>query len=261
MTYKRPKPSGRRKRLPTLSTGLLACPSGLAARHGRKLVKNAGSQSPLRREIWCILSMVTRIQVRLRAAAAICGLALFAAIAVPATRGRTIAFDLPMRRAIHACASPALTAFMQAITAIGSEYFLVPLAAILVWRWLRRGERRSAYLLVVGSLSAEAVAQLCKALIHRPRPEVFFGLVNARTYSFPSGHAFVPAVYFGILAGIFAAKARWRAAVVVVAALLGFSRVYLGYHYASDVVAGWALAVVWLALWSIVAARRAASPV
>jgi undecaprenyl-diphosphatase len=44
------------------------------------------------------------------------------------------------------------------------------------------------------------------------------------------------------------------------AALLGFSRVYLGFHYPSDVVAGWALAVVWLALWAIVADRRAASP-
>jgi undecaprenyl-diphosphatase len=149
---------------------------------------------------------------------------------------------------------------MRAITMIGSEYFLVPLAAILVWRWLRRGERRAAYLLVVGSLGAEAVAQLLKALIHRPRPEVFFGLVSAETYSFPSGHAFVPAVLFGIMAGILAAGARWRAAVVVMAALLGFSRVYLGFHYPSDVVAGWALAVVWLALWAIVADRRAASP-
>jgi len=148
---------------------------------------------------------------------------------------------------------------MRLITMLGSEYFLVPLAVILVWRWEKRGERKAAYLLVAGSLSAEVAAQLLKALIHRPRPEVFFGLVPTETYSFPSGHAFVPAVYFGILAGILAAGARWRAAVVVMAAFLGFSRVYLGYHYPSDVVAGWALAVVWLALWAIVANHRAAS--
>jgi undecaprenyl-diphosphatase len=56
------------------------------------------------------------------------------------------------------------------------------------------------------------------------------------------------------------APARWRAAVVALAALLGLSRVYLGYHYPSDVVAGWALAGAWLALWSMVADRRRASP-
>jgi len=207
--------------------------------------------------------MVSRIEQRLRAAAAIGGLLVFGAMAVPVIRGEAIGFDQPVQTAIHGWAFPALTAAMRLITMIGSEYFLVPLAAVLVWHWLRRGERQAAYLLVVGSLTAEAVLQLLKALIHRPRPEVFFGLVPAETHSFPSGHAFVPVVYFGILAGIYsagAAGARWRAAVVVMAALLGLSRVYLGFHYPSDVVAGWALAVVWLALWPIVADRRAASP-
>jgi membrane-associated phospholipid phosphatase len=197
---------------------------------------------------------------RVSAAAAIGGLLAFGAMAYPLVCGETIGFDLPVRAAIHGWAFPALTAAMRLITMLGSEYFLVPLAAILVWRWEKRGERKAAYLLVAGSLSAEAVVQLLKALIHRPRPEVFFGLVPAETYSFPSGHAFVPAVYFGMLVGILATGSRWRAAVVVMAALLGFSRVYLGYHYPSDVVAGWALAVVWLTLWAIVADRRAASP-
>jgi undecaprenyl-diphosphatase len=197
---------------------------------------------------------------RVRAAAAIGGLLVFGAMAYPLVRGQAIGFDLPVRAAIHGWAFPALTAAMRLITMLGSEYFLVPLAAILVWRWEKRGERKAAFLLVAGSLSAEAVAQLLKALIHRPRPEVFFGLVPTETYSFPSGHAFVPTVYFGILAGILAAGARWRAAVVVMAAFLGFSRVYLGYHYPSDVVAGWALAVVWLTLWAIISDRRSAPP-
>ena len=204
--------------------------------------------------------MVRRMDQRVRAAAAICGLAVFAAMAVPVMRGEAIGFDLPVRAAIHGWAFPALTAAMRLVTMIGSEYLLVPLAAILVWRWERRGERQAAYLLVVGSLSAEALGQLLKTLIHRPRPEVFFGLVPAETYSFPSGHAFVPTVCFWILAGILAPGARWRATVVVIATVLGFSRVYLGYHYPSDVVAGWALAVVWLTLWAIVAGHRASPP-
>jgi membrane-associated phospholipid phosphatase len=186
---------------------------------------------------------------RVRAAAAIGGLLLFGAMAYPLVRGEAIGFDLPVRAAIHGWAFPALTVAMRLITMLGSEYFLVPLAAILVWRLEKRGERKAACLLAAGILTAEAASQLLKTLIHRPRPEVFFGLVPTETYSFPSGHAFVPAVYFGILADILAAGARWRAAVVVMAAFLGFSRVYLGYHYPSDVVAGWALAVVWLTLW------------
>jgi membrane-associated phospholipid phosphatase len=190
--------------------------------------------------------IASRINQRIGAAAAICGLLLFGAMAWPVVHGEAIAFDLPVRAAIHHRAFPALTAFLRLATMLGSEYFLVPLAAILVWRLENRGQRRDAYLLVAGSLSAQALSQLLKILIHRPRPEVFFGLTPAETYSFPSGHSFVPAVYFGILVGVLAPRTPWRAAVVGLAALLGFSRVYLGYHYPSDVVAGWALAVVWL---------------
>jgi undecaprenyl-diphosphatase len=203
---------------------------------------------------------VTGIGGRARAAAAIGGLLTFVALAYPIVRGQPIGFDAPLREAIHGGAFPALTAAMRAATAIGSEYFLLPLAAILLWRWLRRGERRTAWRFAAGSLGAEAVAQLLKALIQRPRPETFFGLAPAETYSFPSGHAFVPAVFFWIAAGSLLAPARWRAGVVALAALLGFSRVYLGYHYPSDVAAGWALAVVWLALWSMIVDRHRPSP-
>jgi membrane-associated phospholipid phosphatase len=197
---------------------------------------------------------------RVRAVAAIGGLLVFGAMVYPVVRVDAIAFDLPVREAIHGWAFPALTVAMRLITMLGSEYLLVPLAAILVWRWEKRGERKATYLLVGGSLSAEAVAQLLKVLIHRPRPELFFGLVPTETYSFPSGHALVPTVYFGILAGILAPGARWRAAVAVMAAFLGLSRVYLGYHYPSDVVAGWALALVWLTLWATIADRQPARP-
>jgi undecaprenyl-diphosphatase len=193
--------------------------------------------------------------VRLAWAAAIGALLVFGAIAWLLLRGQAIGFDLPLRAAVHRWAFPALTAAMRLVTSIGSEYFLVPLGAILAWWWYRGGQRQVAYRLVVGSLSAEAVAQLLKLLIDRPRPEVFFGLLPSASNSFPSGHAFVPTVFFWIVAGTLVCRARWRAAVVAVAALIGFSRVYLGYHYPSDVVAGWALAVVWIAGLALVADR------
>jgi undecaprenyl-diphosphatase len=197
---------------------------------------------------------------RMRAAAALVGILTFAAMAYPVMRGETLGFDAPVRALIHGWSFPTLTAAMRAITMLGSEYLLVPLAAILVWRWERQGKRRTAYVLVAGSLTAEAAAQILKTLIYRPRPEVFFGLPPAETYSFPSGHAFVPAAYFWLVARAVSAGWRWRAAAVAMAGLIGYSRVYLGYHYPSDVVAGWALAVVWAAVWTSVEDRRAASP-
>ncbi len=148
---------------------------------------------------------------------------------------------------------------MRLITMLGSEYFLLPLAALLIWRLEQRGERREIYLAATGILTAEVMLQVLKIIIHRHRPEVFFGLGTLETYSFPSGHSFVPAVYFGIFSSSLAPRTRWRTVVVLLAALLGFSRVYLGFHYPSDVVAGWSLALVWLSLWTIAADRSSTS--
>ena len=183
-------------------------------------------------------------------AAALAGSVAFGTTAYLVGYGQTAGFDLAIRAAIHDRAFPALTAAMRGITTIGSGYFLVPLAAVLAGWLVWRGRRFGACLFVAGSLSAQAASEALKVLFHRPRPEVFFGLAPAETYSFPSGHAFVPAVYFGLAASILAGGTRERLAVAVLAVLLGFSRVYLGYHYPSDVVAGWALAVVWLAVWA-----------
>jgi undecaprenyl-diphosphatase len=186
----------------------------------------------------------------IRAGIAVVGLAVFAAMAHAVENGETLGLDLRIRAAVHDWACPALTVVMRLITALGSGYFLVPFAIIPVWWLAMRGERLALWVFVAGSLSAQATSELLKVLFHRPRPEVFFNLVPAETYSFPSGHSFVPAVYFGLLAVILARGAGARAGVIVLAGLLGLSRVYLGYHYPSDVLAGWALAAVWLALWA-----------
>jgi len=168
--------------------------------------------------------------------------------------GASMPFDTAIRTAVQAWASPPLTAVMLAITSLGSEFFMVPLGAVLVWYLIATGRRRSAIHFAVLSLSAELFSQLLKLALHRPRPPVFFGLSPAETYSFPSGHAFVASVFYGLLAMVFMAerprgqRAAMAATAWLTPLLLGFSRVYLGYHYPSDVLGGWALAVAWLAL-------------
>jgi undecaprenyl-diphosphatase len=139
-----------------------------------------------------------------------------------------------------------VTAFgsIEAIALLG-----VVVAGFLAWRrwWLYLG----TWLAAVGG--SAVLAQLLKGLFARPRPFFEHPLLIETSYSFPSGHAMESLVVYGMLAyfAVLALK-TWRArtAVVFGAALLvlliGLSRMYLGVHYFSDVVAGYAAGGVWL---------------
>jgi undecaprenyl-diphosphatase len=167
--------------------------------------------------------------------------------------GECMDFDLWIRSKVHSWATPLLTDVLLAITMLGSEWVMLPLGTVVVWRLTTVGRRRQAILLAAGGLGAELVSSLLKLVFHRPRPAVFFGLTPAENYSFPSGHAFVATAFYGLLAVILMeAYPRKRALILAITApivlLIGFSRIYLGYHYPSDVLGGWTCAAVWLAL-------------
>jgi undecaprenyl-diphosphatase len=182
-------------------------------------------------------------------------LILFVWLAREVTRGDAMRLDTPIRNAVHARSSPPVTAAMRGVSLIGSEVFLVPLGLILVWRLVAAKRRRAAVVLAVAALGAEGLDQIMKLLFARPRPDPFFGLASPITHSFPSGHAMVSCCFFGVLAAILAVREPSRlkrmaifAAAAILVALMGFSRVYLGLHYPTDVLAGYAAAVVWLAV-------------
>lgn len=184
---------------------------------------------------------------RFRLGAAPAAALAFALLARWVLAGESMLFDLRIRGAVHAWASPVLTGAMLAVTMLGSEWVMLPLGAVSVWCLATKGRGRQAILLAVGGLGAESVSALLKLAFHRPRPPVFFGLSPAENYSFPSGHAFVATVFYGLLAGILLESSRrWRWIAPVLT--IGFSRVYLGYHYPTDVLGGWACAAIWLAL-------------
>lgn len=144
---------------------------------------------------------------------------------------------------------------MRGCTLLGSALFLVPLGAFLAWRLTRMGRRPAAILLVVAALGGEALDEALKLLFARPRPAAFFGLAQPETYSFPSGHSMASCCFYGALAMIAAARARsrarrwaiWAGAAALIVCI-GFSRIYLGVHYPSDVLGGYLAAVAWLAL-------------
>jgi undecaprenyl-diphosphatase len=118
---------------------------------------------------------------------------------------------------------------------------------MLVLRW-----NRQAVLFVILLSGAYALDWKLKLAFHRTRPTPFFGTQEPRSFSFPSGHALFSICFFGVLAAIVTervANRRARAAIWGLAAVLicaiGLSRIYLGVHYPSDVIAGYAAAVFW----------------
>jgi undecaprenyl-diphosphatase len=130
-------------------------------------------------------------------------------------------------------------------SALGSTAAILALSVALALYFALRHRRRLLpfAIAIFGSLAS---FELMKALVARPRPPAAIALYREPLYSFPSGHAAMAAAFYGFLAFSLARKnPRSRAliwlAAFLLAFLIGFSRVYLGVHYPSDVVAGWLL--------------------
>jgi undecaprenyl-diphosphatase len=146
-----------------------------------------------------------------------------------------------------------LTTVARALSTIGSQKVLLPLIAVVAIVLLARRALRPAALLVVIWAGAIELYSLAKNVVDRPRPPMHLWLTTASSSAFPSGHATQSLSTFAALALVAAAfvpTAR-RPAVAVAAAVaagVGWSRVYLGVHWATDVVAGWLAAACWVTL-------------
>jgi undecaprenyl-diphosphatase len=183
--------------------------------------------------------------------AAVLSVFLFGWIADNVSHDRTRSFDLSVRMRIHEYASPALTKAMIAISFLGGDGLIVAvfvaLAAFIYFRW-----RRATLWLLVTILGALVLDVALKYAFHRARPTPFF-VDLPLTYSFPSGHALFSFCFYGVLAGLWMGRTRsrrarlliWLSAAVLVAAI-GLSRIYLGVHYPSDVIAGYLAASLWV---------------
>jgi membrane-associated phospholipid phosphatase len=164
-----------------------------------------------------------------------------------------VVWDVDFARWLHEHSSPSLVDVFQVVTWAGNAIVLALVTALALALLLRRRMVGAAVLVVAVAAGIEALNAGLKLAFHRPRPELAF--VHLDTYSFPSGHAAGSAAIYSLLAVLVARRlglgGRILVGVATVALLLviGFSRLYLGAHYLSDVLAGLSLGLAWTAGW------------
>jgi undecaprenyl-diphosphatase len=244
------------------------------------LARSAHARLPTRARAW--LPMARR-EVALLAAIALtaASLVLFGQLADEVLEGETHAFDEAVLLALRNAADPSdpigpdwLEEQMRDVTALGSLGILAFVGLAAVGFLILQGKRRTAALVVVAVGGGMLVSTLSKLGFGRPRPDLVPHAMEVYTASFPSGHAMMAAVTYLTLGALLARvqpRLRLKLYLIALAAaltvLIGLSRVYLGVHWPTDVLAGWTLGAAWalgcwaIALWLQARGRIEAEPV
>ena len=208
-----------------------------------------------------------KLQRFLLPALSLLALAIFAKIAGEVREEETSALDRAISLAVHRLDSPAMDAVMRALTALGSfPAIAAVVAGVSLW-CLRRKDKRGAIMLVAVAVVTELLNLALKETFQRVRPSLFREIATLHSYSFPSGHAMASAAVYGTVA-VLAGKAYpdrrilFRAGAAILVLLIGISRVYLGVHWFTDVIAGFAagLFVLLAAAYALEAADRRRAP-
>jgi len=175
---------------------------------------------------------------------------MFALLSVLVFRSGLGGWDVAALQAVEGLHGDVRDAVIHAVTQFGS-WPSITLLTVLAAALLLNRRPRAALFIVLAVAGAEMLEVTVKLLFGRPRPVVFTPLVHETSASFPSGHATVTAALtVAVCLVLWQTRARW-AAVACGAAfvlLVSFTRVYLGVHYPSDLLAGWLVATTWVAL-------------
>lgn len=175
----------------------------------------------------------------------------FSQIADEVLEKETQAFDTQVLLTIAQWHRPWLDRWMVLVTDLGQPTTLVIASLLLSGLLLWRQRRSETMALAIAALGAVLLNTLLKNLFARDRPELWQRTVDVQFYSFPSGHAMVSLVVFGMIGYLLAHQfRRWRSWIAGLTVLLigaiGFSRLYLGVHWPTDVLAGYTAGFVWL---------------
>ena len=185
--------------------------------------------------------------------AAIATLIFFGWLTDEVLEGDARRFDDATRAAVHTLASPAMTSVMHFLSFLGSTIFLTIATVVVIVVFALRKWGREARLFALTMIGASLLNITLKLAFKRARPEPFFDLTAPSTYSFPSGHSLASCCFFAGLAAILSGRVKsrrartiiWTAASIMFL-LIGLSRIYLGVHYTTDVIAGFSAALIWI---------------
>jgi len=177
------------------------------------------------------------------------GVSIFASLADEVREGDTVSFDTAVLLGINSRSSPLLDTVFSTGTMLGGAVVVAAVSlAMITALALRKSYSRAllATLIIGGTTLANFFLKL---VFERSRPELWTRLVEEQSFSFPSGHA-MASMALGLTIVLLTWNTRWRAAAVIGAIVyvlfIGFSRLYLGVHYPTDILAGWLVSSLWV---------------
>ena len=181
---------------------------------------------------------------------------LFAVIAENVVNdGGLTKIDSDLAQWLHANHTAMLTQCLLLLTHLHEPIALSVVAALLTLYLIWKKHWYAMWAVLLGVQGGMLLNLLAKQMFQRARPSFENPVITLTTYSFPSGHVVASTVFYGVLAALLISQtlSRRRAACILVAALtmivlVAFSRMYLGAHYLSDVLAAFLEAIAWLAL-------------
>lgn len=163
----------------------------------------------------------------------------------------TLPFDEAILRQINMLSNRTLDGFVVATTDIGYIWFVGLAAVIILLLCIKRHAYRSALIAAVGLTGSALINILLKLLFQRDRPALWERLVTENSYSFPSGHAMASASLAAVII-VLLWPTKWRYPSIIAASAyvlyVAFTRLYLGVHYPTDIIAGWLVAGMWIAI-------------
>lgn len=177
---------------------------------------------------------------------------IFIKLAEEVQSGDTLTYDRALLNFIYGpMSSPQLDPYIVAVTNLGSPVGVAIMTTVAVLALLGLGYRRAAVFVTAVIGGATVMNSLLKLLFARDRPSLFETIVTETSYSFPSGHAMISSA-MAFAAILLAWPTRWRWPVLALATLyfvtVSFTRLYLGVHYPTDIIAGWLISAAWVAV-------------
>ncbi|MBD6619900.1 phosphatase PAP2 family protein [Komarekiella sp. 'clone 1'] len=157
-------------------------------------------------------------------------------------------WDLPILVTVHSLAQPQLDVFAVILTKLGSFWTVLPILSIIAFILLLQRRWRSLTYLVITTAGSAIINRTAKEFWHRVRPDLWHSVAPEFDYSFPSGHSMTSMTLIVILV-VLTWGSVWCWLVLILGSLfilaIGWTRLYLGVHFPSDIIAGWMVAIAW----------------